>query len=118
MFRMRFVSSLSIGFAAIATLAPPMSAQSFNEALLSGLTYRNLGPYKTGAWTVGVAIPETPAKAHRDIIYAALRTGGVWKSSNGGVTFDPVMDSQSVYSMGAIAVAPSAENVVWVGTGD
>ena len=84
-----FASSLSAGFAAIAMLAPAAPAQSFTEALLNGLTYRNLGPYKTGAWTVGVAIPETPAKAHRDVIYAALRTGGVWKSSNGGVTFEP-----------------------------
>src|ERR1700684_3161996 len=98
MYCRRFVSSISAGFAAIAMLAPPESAQLLNEALLNGLTYRNLGPYKTGAWTVGVAIPETPPKAHRDIIYAALRTGGVWKSSHGGVTFEPVMDRQSVYS--------------------
>jgi photosystem II stability/assembly factor-like uncharacterized protein len=118
MYRMRFVFCLSAGFVAIAMLSPPVSAQFFSEPLLNGLTYRNLGPYKTGAWTVGVAIPETPAKAHRDMIYAAVRSGGVWKSSNGGVTFEPVMDSQSVYSMGAIAVAPSDENVVWVGTGD
>ena len=58
------------------------------------------------------------AKAHRNTIYAALRTGGVWKSSNGGVTFEPVLDAHNVYSIGAIAVAPSDENVVWAGTGD
>ncbi len=115
--RRHFISNLSIGFVLIAMLAPRAPAQ-LNEALLNGLTYRNLGPFRAGAWTVGVAIPETPAKAHRNTIYAALRTGGVWKSSNGGVTFEPVMDSQSIYSMGAIAVAPSDENVVWVGTGD
>jgi photosystem II stability/assembly factor-like uncharacterized protein len=118
MIRRQFVSSLSTGFALITLLAAPAPAQILNEALLNGLPYRNLGPYRAGAWTVGVAIPETSAKAHRNTIYAALRTGGVWKSSNGGVTFDPVMDSQSIYSMGAIAVAPSDENVVWVGTGD
>ncbi len=100
---------------ALAQQAPP---QLLNESLLNGLTYRNMGPYRAGAWAVGIAIPETPAKAHRSTIYAALRSGGVWKSSNGGVTFEPVMDSQSIYSMGAIAVAPSDENVVWVGTGD
>ncbi len=99
----------------LAQQAPP---QLFNETLLNGLTYRNLGPYRAGAWTVAVAIPETPAKAHRNTIYAALRSGGVWKSSNGGVTFEPIMDSQNIYSMGAIAVAPSNENLVWVGTGD
>lgn len=105
----------SILLAIFATQSP---AQRFNQELLNGLTYRNLGPFRAGAWTVGVAVPETPAKAHRSTIYAALRTGGVWKSSNGGVTFEPVMDGHNVHSMGAIAVAPSDENVVWVGTGD
>ena len=99
-------------------LAWPAAAQQFNEALLNALPYRNLGPFRAGAWTVAVAVPETPEKAHRDVIYAALRTGGVWKSSNGGVTFEPVFDQQNIYSMGAIAVAPSDANVVWAGTGD
>ena len=93
-------------------------AQSFDEALLNGLTWRNLGPFRAGAWTIGVAVPEAPAKAHRNTIYAALRSGGVWKSANGGVTFDPVFDDQKVYSIGALAVAPSDETIVWVGTGD
>ena len=56
--------------------AVPAAAQVFNESLLNGLTYRNLGPYRAGAWTVGIAVPETPAKAHRNTIYAILRTGG------------------------------------------
>ncbi len=118
MHRTRLFASivLSVGLAIVAAYSAP--AQILNESLLSGLTYRNLGPYKTGAWTIGVAIPEAPSKAHSTVIYAALRSGGVWKSSDGGVTFEPVMDSQNVYSMGAIAVAPSDENVVWVGTGD
>ena len=93
-------------------------AQALDEALLNGLTWRNLGPFRAGAWTIGVAVPESPAKAHRDTIYAALRTGGVWKSANAGVTFEPVFDEQKIYSIGAIAVAPSDENVVWAGTGD
>src|SRR5579872_4288383 len=88
-------------------LASHAFAQSFDEALLNGLTWRNLGPFRAGAWTIGVAVPESPAKAHRSTIYAALRTGGVWKSANGGVTFEPVFDDQKIYSIGALAVAPS-----------
>jgi photosystem II stability/assembly factor-like uncharacterized protein len=102
----------------VLALAAAAPAQTLTESLLNGLTYRNLGPFRAGAWTVAVAVPESPAKAHRSVIYAALRTGGVWKSSNGGVTFEPVFDNQKIYSMGAIAVAPSDENVVWAGTGD
>ena len=107
---------LAISAAALFVLAQQPSR--FNESLLNGISWRNLGPYKAGAWTVGVAIPETPPKAHRNTIYAILRTGGVWKSVNSGTTFEPIMDSMPIYSMGAIAVAPSNENVVWVGTGD
>src|SRR6185369_1259060 len=116
--RFSIYSKLCLGVAVLACFLPCASAQMFNESLLNGLTWRNLGPYRAGAWTIGVAVPETPAKAHRNTIYAALRTGGVWKSSNGGVTFEPVLDTQNVHSMGAIAVAPSDENVVWAGTGD
>lgn len=116
--RKMFVLAMLACVAVVTLLAQQAPAPLFNEPLLSGLTYRNMGPYRAGAWAVGIAIPEKPTKAHRNVIYAALRTGGVWKSSNGGVTFEPVMDSQDIYSMGAIAVAPSDENVVWVGTGD
>jgi photosystem II stability/assembly factor-like uncharacterized protein len=116
--RRLFSSGLLAGFAILGVLAQSASAQRFNETLLNGLSYRNLGPFRAGSWTIGVAIPETPAKAHRNVIYAAVRSGGVWKSINGGTTFEPVFDQQNVYSMGAIAVAPSDENTVWVGTGD
>jgi photosystem II stability/assembly factor-like uncharacterized protein len=118
MYRRHFASTLTVCFALLVLLGSQAAEQRFNESLLNGLTYRNLGPFRVGAWTVGVAVPETPAKAHGNVIYAASRSGGVWKSSNGGTTFEPVFDSQSIYSMGAIAVAPSDENVVWAGTGD
>src|SRR5580765_6211843 len=101
-----------------ASCVPSAAAQALDPNLLNALPYRNLGPFRAGAWTVAAAIPESPAKAHRNTIYATLRTGGVWKTSNGGVTFEPVLDAHNVYSIGAIAVAPSDENVVWAGTGD
>jgi len=102
----------------LAALTHGMQAQVPSTSLLNEIPYRNLGPYRTGAWTVGVAVPATPAHAHRSTIYAALRSGGVWKSDDGGTTFAPVLDAEKVYSMGAIAVAPSNENIVWAGTGD
>lgn len=110
---------LSLGAAVLlAALMPSMQAQVPTESLLNEVPYRNVGPYRTGAWTVGVAVPAAPAHAHRSVIYAALRSGGVWKSDNGGTTFVPVLDSEKIYSMGAIAVAPSNANIVWAGTGD
>jgi hypothetical protein len=45
-------------------------------------------------------------------------TGGVFKTSNNGVTFDPIFDKQPVLSIGAVAIAPADSDVVWVGTGE
>jgi photosystem II stability/assembly factor-like uncharacterized protein len=116
--RRHLASAAIAGLVLLSLLAAQTPTERFSESLLNGLTYRNLGPFRVGSWTVGVAVPETPAKAHQKVIYAGLRTGGVWKSSNGGTTFESVFDSQNIYSIGAITVAPSDENVVWVGTGD
>jgi photosystem II stability/assembly factor-like uncharacterized protein len=62
------------------------------------------------------------AKAPRgrigSVIYAAAATGGVWKSTNAGVNWAPVFDSVRTGSVGAVAVAPSNPDVVWVGTGE
>ena len=118
MMRRNLLKALAITMLLGSALSGLCPAQSLSEAVLDGLTYRNLGPFRTGAWTVGVAVPTSPGHSHRTTIYAALRTGGVWKSSNGGVSFQPVFDAEKAYSMGAIAVAPSNENIVWVGTGD
>jgi photosystem II stability/assembly factor-like uncharacterized protein len=86
--------------------------------ILKSFTYRNLGPWRTGAWVSSLAVPETPANAHRHTMYAGARTGGVWRTTNNGTTWEPVTDSVGITSVGALAVAPSDANKVWVGTGD
>ena len=55
---------------------------------------------------------------HLYTIYAATRTGGLWKTSNNGVTWDPISDSVEIAAVGAVALAPSNPSVVWMGTGD
>jgi photosystem II stability/assembly factor-like uncharacterized protein len=50
--------------------------------------------------------------------YAGAASGGVWKTWDGGLSWDPVFDDQPVHSIGALAVAPSDPNIVWVGTGE
>ena len=51
------------------------------------------------------------------IVFVGAATGGVWKSTNGGLTFEPVFDEQPVHAIGAVAVDPRTPDVVWVGTG-
>jgi photosystem II stability/assembly factor-like uncharacterized protein len=103
-----FVMSAGLALAADPTLA----------GLLDAIPYRNLGPFRAGAWVSAIAIPANPAAARNRIIYAGARTGGVWKTVNGGTTFENVTDSIHIASVGALAVAPSNPDVVWLGSGD
>ena len=90
-------------------VAPAAQAQ-----LISGLTWRNVGPFRAGRVSA-----VTGAIGEPGVFYAGFPTGGVWKTTNAGTTWDPVFDSiESVSSIGAIEVAPSDTSVVYVGTGD
>jgi photosystem II stability/assembly factor-like uncharacterized protein len=89
-----------------------------DDVLRDGFQYRNLGPFRVGSWISDIAVPETPLKAHLYTFYVAARHGGVWKTTNNGTTFEPVFDKQNVAAIGALAVAPTNENIVWVGTGE
>ncbi|MDP2470291.1 MAG: hypothetical protein Q8W46_05485, partial [Candidatus Palauibacterales bacterium] len=58
------------------------------------------------------------APSDPNIVYVGAATGGLWKSVNGGLTFEPVFDDQAVASIGAVAIHPTDPDVVWVGTGE
>jgi photosystem II stability/assembly factor-like uncharacterized protein len=103
---------------ALLSLSFATAQEPFNEGLLKSFAYRNIGPFRAGSWVSAIAVPDTPLKDHLRTIYVGMRNGGVWKSTNSGVTFEPVFDGQPKLSMGDIAVAPSDPNIVWVGTGD
>src|SRR6266545_2855246 len=113
--RLILLLSLSLFFG-----LPPAAGgrQSIDDALRDGFQYRNLGPFRAGSWVSDIAVPEAPMKSHLYTFYVAARSGGVWKTTNNGTTFEPVFDNQNVASIGALAIAPSDENIVWVGLGD
>lgn len=92
-------------------------SQELNDSLLTTVRYRNLGPYRVGAWVADFAVPEN-GREHFYTFYVAMRSGGVWKTSNNGTTFTPVFDGNGAQAIGDVTVAPSDNNVVWVGTGD
>jgi len=95
------------------------SAQAkLDESLLKGFSFRNLGPFRAGSWVTAIAVPEVPLRDHLYTVYVGTRNGGVWKTTNNGVTFAPVFDAQPKLSIGDVAVAPSDANIVWVGTGE
>ena len=107
--------SLSVTSILLASLADDhRAAPPVDPRLLSGLTWRNLGPFRGGrVAAVSGAIGQTGA------FYIGLPGGGVWKTTGAGETWYPVFDSvTAVSSVGAVEVAPSDPNIVYVGTGD
>ena len=89
------------------------TAQQYDPKLYSGLRWRSIGPFRAGrvnAVSGVVGQPET--------FYFGSVGGGVWKTTNAGRTWTPVFDSASSASIGAIGVAPSNPDVVYVGTGE
>jgi photosystem II stability/assembly factor-like uncharacterized protein len=88
------------------------------DGLINATIFRNVGPFRTSAWVTEIAVPESPPRDHLYTIYAATRTGGLWKTINNGITWTPISDSVEVAAVGAVAVARSNPNIVWMGTGD
>ena len=102
---------------AVFPLSLSLHAQVLDESLLKTISYRNLGPYRTGAWVSDFAVPEN-GRDHLYTFYVAMRSGGVWKTVNNGTTFEAVFDDNGIQAIGDVTVAPSDNNTVWIGTGD
>jgi photosystem II stability/assembly factor-like uncharacterized protein len=83
-------------------------------SLLDALPARCIGPANMGGRITDIAVVES----HRDVIYVAAATGGVWKSIDGGGIWRPVFDQESTQCIGSIAVSPSNPQIVWVGSGE
>lgn len=84
------------------------------DAMLRTIEYRQIGPTRQGGRFVDFAIPLQDTA----IIYAATASGGLWKSVNNGQTWESIFDVDDIFSIGAVAVAPSDPDIVWVGTGE
>ncbi len=79
---------------------------------LSALHFRFVGPQ--GNRDIAVA----GVRGNPLVDYFGAASGGIWKTTNGGVSFRPIFEHQDVSAIGALAVAPSAPNIVWAGTGE
>ncbi|HXR97910.1 MAG TPA: hypothetical protein VN709_08720 [Terriglobales bacterium] len=79
---------------------------------LGDLHFRFIGPQGNRDIAV-VGVPGDPL-----VDYFGAASGGIWKTTDGGTTFKPVFDQEDVSAVGALAIAPSATNVVWAGTGE
>jgi photosystem II stability/assembly factor-like uncharacterized protein len=89
------------------------SAQNVPDPALYGvLHWRQIGPFRGGWATMVAGVPDQP-----DTFYFAAAGGGLWRTANAGRTWSPLFDHGPAASIGAVAVAPSAPNVIYIGTG-
>src|SRR5205809_4114515 len=93
----------------------PAPAVKVDSETISGLGARNIG---SAAMSGRIATLDAVHEGVRLTIYVGSASGGVWKSVNGGSTFKPVFDKQSVQSIGAVTIDPKNPKVIWVGSGE
>ncbi len=93
--------------------APAASQTQYGETLYDGMKWRLIGPYRGGRV---LAVTGVPGQANT--YYFGAVAGGVWKTTDGGASWQPMSDKYPFWSVGAIAVAPSNPSVVYVGTGE
>jgi len=89
------------------------SAQPYPESTYQQLHWRMIGPFRGGRTRAVAGVPSQP-----NVFYLGAVNGGVWKSDDYGRTWNPIFDSQPTQSIGAIAVAPSDPNIVYVASGE
>ena len=101
-------------FLALSAPAAWAADDSGSQDAFHNLKFRDLGPAAGGGRVSAVVgVPGDPS-----IYYVGSAAGGVWKTTDGGLSFKPVFEHEATASIGAIALAPSNPNLVWVGTGE
>jgi photosystem II stability/assembly factor-like uncharacterized protein len=103
--------------AALATISlfllPASLFAQIDPRLYAELQWRNLGPFRGGRTKAAVGIPSQP-----NVFYIGATNGGVWKTTDFGRTWIPIFDAQPTGSIGAIALAPSNPDIIYVGSGE
>lgn len=109
---------LSVSFFAVSQKTPttqPTSAPlPFDANTVSALSFRMVGPALTSGRVIDIAVDQK----NKDHWFVAAACGGVWTTYNHGITFSPIFDGYGSYSIACVEIAPSNNNVVWVGSGE
>src|SRR4029077_6280487 len=107
----RWRLAAAFGLLLLAAGSPP--APQVNPDIFSGFSWAAIGPFRGGRVTAVAGIPGRPA-----VYYMGTPGGGVWKTTDGGRVWKPIFDDAHVASIGALALAPSNPDIIYVGTGE
>jgi photosystem II stability/assembly factor-like uncharacterized protein len=97
----------------IAAVSAIAVAQQINPNMYQEMRWRMIGPFRGGRTRTAAGVPSQP-----NVFYVAAVNGGVWKTNDSGRTWTPIFDDQPTGSIGAIAIAPSDPNIIYVGSGE
>jgi photosystem II stability/assembly factor-like uncharacterized protein len=101
-------------FAVVLLALVPSTLHALDPDLLSGLRARSIGPAGMSGRVTSIAAVES----NPNVVYVGAATGGVWKSTDGAVTWRPLFDDQPTASIGALAIFQPNPDIVWVGAGE
>ncbi|HET6198710.1 MAG TPA: hypothetical protein VFD93_00080, partial [Candidatus Acidoferrales bacterium] len=113
MIQLRRMVLIVLTVIAIAALAPAIMAQQYSPNLYQDMRWRMIGPFRGGRTKAISGVAGEP-----NVFYIAQVNGGVWKSTDYGETWNPIFDAEPTQSIGAIEVAPSDPNTIYVGSGE
>ncbi len=113
MTRVRFIALLVLAFLRGSAWPAAMRAQDYPPSAYQEMRWRMIGPFRGGRTRAVAGVPSQPG-----VFYIGQVNGGVWKSDDYGRTWNPIFNSQPTQSIGAIAVAPSDPNIIYVASGE
>jgi photosystem II stability/assembly factor-like uncharacterized protein len=108
-----YIVMLALRAMALMSACVAVGGQTIGPDLYGGLRWRDIGPHRGGRTVAAEGIASQP-----NVFFVAANNGGVWKSTDYGRVWKPIFDDQPTGSIGALAIAPSDPNIIYVGSGE
>jgi len=108
-----FIAGITFTTIVCLSFSTAANAQQWDQKFFSEMRWRCIGPFRGGRTVAISGVPHQP-----NVFYMAAVNGGVWKTTDFGNTWNPIFDDQPSGSVGALAVAPSDPNIIYVGSGE